>query len=523
MNNDKPEEAGKEFITVKPADIELTQTSPSEKKPQPKSPAGKPNHFIWTGLVILVCIALGVIFILPQWIKPVEKITVNNESPSQENSGVNGVKTTVAKPSHAEVSPWDEAQQARLRKTSQELLAKMLEAQALLEQKGVRTWATDDYDHAINFAKEGDAAYREQQFQQANELYGKALDEFTGLVEEMETVFSEAIKTGELALTNGNSSRAKEAFDLAIMIKPDDAAALRGQQRARTLDEVLGLIAKGNDLQQNEQLGEARESYQAALDLDQYAEQAIHQLEHVNQKIRDRDFNKYMSTGYASLDGNQLADARRAFGQALKLKPGTSEAVSALEQTVQRITNNQINTWLNSAREFEKNENWTEAVSAYDKALTLDNSLVPAHEGKQYATMRAGLDQKLQKTLAQPERLFYKAVYNEAAALAQQARSIDNKGPRLSQQINNLAKMLQLASTPVTVTFQSDNQTNVTLYKVGTLGNFQNKQLSLLPGHYVAVGNRQGYRDVRVEFTVHAEKPIAPVIVLCQEKIALGK
>jgi len=42
--------------------------------------------------------------------------------------------------------------------------------------------------------------------------------------------------------------------------------------------------------------------------------------------------------------------------------------------------------------------------------------------------------------------------------------------------------------------------TDVSIYKVGKLGNFTETELTLRPGIYVAVGSRPGYRDVRLEF-----------------------
>ena len=42
----------------------------------------------------------------------------------------------------------------------------------------------------------------------------------------------------------------------------------------------------------------------------------------------------------------------------------------------------------------------------------------------------------------------------------------------------------------------SDNLTQVTIYKFGRLGSFEQKQLSLRPGKYTITGTRQGYRDV---------------------------
>ena len=101
-------------------------------------------------------------------------------------------------------------------------------------------------------------------------------------------------------------------------------------------------------------------------------------------------------------------------------------------------------------------------------------------------------------------------------------RRCPNRGRVLARQLVELNRILALADTPVTVELRSDNLTLVTVYKVGELGYFTSKVLSLRPGNYVAVGRRDGYRDVRVEFFVDPDKAMEPVVVSSAEKIALG-
>ena len=92
-------------------------------------------------------------------------------------------------------------------------------------------------------------------------------------------------------------------------------------------------------------------------------------------------------------------------------------------------------------------------------------------------------------------------------------------GPRLAAQRDELSRLLKRAATPLTVPLVSDNVTNVTIYKIGRLGNFMRKEVRLRPGTYVAVGSRPGFRDVRREFRVAPEIEIEPVVVQCEEQI----
>ena len=72
---------------------------------------------------------------------------------------------------------------------------------------------------------------------------------------------------------------------------------------------------------------------------------------------------------------------------------------------------------------------------------------------------------------------------------------------------------------PLVVQLVSDNVTQVSLFKIGRFGMFANRQVELLPGNYVAVGIRPGYRDVRVEFRVAPEIDMQPIVVQCEEQI----
>ena len=92
----------------------------------------------------------------------------------------------------------------------------------------------------------------------------------------------------------------------------------------------------------------------------------------------------------------------------------------------------------------------------------------------------------------------------------------------LSGQIERLGALVRKMQTPVTVRLESDSLTRVTLYRVGELGQFTAHEIRLRPGRYVAMGIRDGYRDVRVEFTVNPDEPAPVIDIRAADKIALG-
>ena len=79
--------------------------------------------------------------------------------------------------------------------------------------------------------------------------------------------------------------------------------------------------------------------------------------------------------------------------------------------------------------------------------------------------------------------------------------------------------LLENSQVPIEIALVSDNLTDVTLQRIGNLGNFEQTAVSLKPGRYVAVGRRPGYREVREEFTVGFGLTPSTVLVQCVERV----
>jgi tetratricopeptide (TPR) repeat protein len=501
---------------ITPADIKLSHSADgSHYSKNNRADKRGVNALIWFSLGALIIIAGGVIFVLPNLTGSTNSSTIiaQKDSPS-------GVSTTTTRQSRPEVSPWSEAQLAKMRKETQDVLAELLKQQETLEEMNVEQWAESEYTRALQAAEQGDADYREREFEGAQINYQIALDIFQNLYQQSEDYYNSAMDSGGEALGTGDSEAANQSFQSALLIKPGDADAIKGFQRSESLDEVFNLIRDAEDYLENSQLDDARSSLQSALEQDPDTEIAKAQLKEVNNRITNREFNNAMTRGYAALDAREYEKARDAFSRAGKIKPNVPEVNSAMAQTNDRLTSIKINQLLSAADEHSVNEDWLSAIHAYDQALALDKSLNNAQEGREQAQWRNNLDKRLTMAIAKPERLSNNTVHKEATSILNEARSIRNSGMNLKRQIAVLSVMLEESMTPTLVIIRSNTETDVTLYRVGELGQFDRKEIELKPGAYVAVGKRENYRDVRVEFTIIANKTPPPITIQCEEKIA---
>lgn len=469
--------------------------------------------FVVGAAIVLFSAALAVVFVLPRYLASDPPPTTAAPAPAEPAQ---------ASETATNAAPVEPEAIAALRRSNQAQLEKLLELVGQLEAKNVTAWAADAFTAARGQITAGEKAYREQRYTAADAAYGHALASLQALVQRIEPVVAEAVEEGYANLAARDAAAAGKSFRFALTIDPDHEHAKRGLARAGTLDQVLALI---NEAAGYVELGDreaALKRYREALALDADAPGAAAAIERIEQQKLEAQFARAMSEGLGAFAAEKFDTAKSAFKTALQLKPGSRDAADALAQVENRMLADQIARHLHAAASAERDERWDEAARQYRQAAKLDPDLDGAAASASRASARAQLDQQIETILAKPQRLSDDGVHREARAVLAKARQQPAPAARLATQINRLENAITLARTPVVITIMSDNLTDVTLYRVGELGRFARHSLSLIPGSYVAVGKRDGFRDVRVEFNVSAAQADATITVRCEQKLAFG-
>ncbi len=233
----------------------------------------------------------------------------------------------------------------------------------------------------------------------------------------------------------------------------------------------------------------------------------------------DDGFARAMSEGLAALDRRDYAAAREAFARAAAIQPESEQSADGLARAEAGARLAAITALRNEARDLESREDWHAAKQRYEAILEIDPAVALAIDGLARSGRRAELADRLTSHLAKPQRLSSDEVLEEASAILEQASAIAAPSPKLEQQTEQLARLVQAYSTPVTATLESDQLTEVVVYKVGRLGTFDRRDLALRPGSYTVVGSRRGYRDVRRQLVIEPGVAPEPLAIRCEERI----
>ncbi|MDC3249438.1 hypothetical protein OAU08_04310, partial [Porticoccaceae bacterium] len=337
-----------------------------------------------------------------------------------------------------------------------------------------------------------------------------------------QTTLETALRDGINAIENAelaDIAPATEAAATAMAIAPEDRRSQQLAQRAGQLETLIAALNNGRQRLQTNELAAAKAYFEQAVSIDGLHIKAAAELQSANQAITEQRFRGHMSDGFAALDSNQFAAATNAFNRAAKIYSNHPAVAQALSQVATKQSQILVSRQMLQAAELEDREQWQQALELYQSLLQTDPSLTEARVKTIPVAVRAKLDNQIQAVLADPLKLSSSSQYNSAQRLLADASGIANPGPLLTQKIADLNKALQQSTTAVDVVLQSNNQTQVTLFRIAKLGAFEQTSLQLKPGRYIAAGTRMGYRDVRVEFTITGAPIKGPIRVSCDEMI----
>jgi tetratricopeptide (TPR) repeat protein len=413
----------------------------------------------------------------------------------------------------------DPASLALDKNNAEQELADFLETKAVLERLGVAEWGGQLYTDMIGLAQKADSFFMKKDFASAADIYAQAVVMAKELSARTGDIFNHLLEEGQMALAQGNGILAQRKFATALMIDSLHPVAQRGLQRSQTIEAVMQLVTSAKQHEKNNNLAVALTDYREALRIDPYFEDARQASMRVEGLIAMQQFKQLMSEGLAAFHRNDLQNARAKLQKAKSIKPDSREVLEALALVDQALRLSRIEILQQDAQAAEQNEDWETALRAYLAVLELDPNLQFAARGKERTLAQIRLVKRVEFFLKKPQELQSDTQLNNAILLLNAAGETDSKGPRLAAQLKELEVLVRQAQLPVKMTIESDNLTEIIIYRVGKLGRLTSHELNLRPGTYTVVGTRDGYHDIRQEVVLKPGQESVRITVTCRVKI----
>jgi len=472
--------------------------------------SGRQNlfKFLVLGLVCLLIMAGGALLLNYLAKHPIDTSEMTGSS-----------VTPQVKAKERSVETVDPTRVAAERESAEQKLADFMYVKNELEGSGAPEWGGDLYAEMIQVSQEADALFIEKDYIAASKKYTDATGKANELTGQIGNAYQRMIEEGRIALDEGDGELAQKKFRVALMIDPSDKLAQHGLERAKNIEKVLILIASGKHHEKNAALSFAHADYQEALRLDPESIEARKALSRVKNQIKNEAFQQLMSEGLAAFHGNNYQLAKANLLKAKSFKPESKEVEDALAQVEQAIRLARIEELRKNALNSENSEKWEQALKSYLAILEIDQHVQFAARGKERSLKQIRIIKRINFFLEAPNVLESDSQLGNAFLLVHEVEEIEPKGPRLKARLSELMRLVETAQTPIKIAIESDSITEVAVYKVGKLGRFAVRELSLRPGTYTVVGARDGYKDVRQKIVIKPGQGPLRITVKCRVKI----
>ena len=510
----------KNSTPIEAIDFETLEESAHENKNSKQAL----NHksILWFSFAALLCFVAIVFLFLPKF---VENSKQNNaakkvETPVLEIPSAEEIPEELLVEAEPEIEPELSAEEiSKLKQQAEELLLQVIEKQKLLESKAIKKWAEDEFRIALTLGSSGDEYFRKQKYTSAITSYKEAIIILDDLQLKIAPTLAMHLEKGELALTQAEKETAILHFELANAIDAENIQAVNGLKRAKTIKELYALLEQGGKFEAANRLADAKNIYQKATVLDPLSSEAKSALDRISGRLAENEFSRLISKGYAALKSRQYGDARADFLAAQKIIPNSNKPKQGIAAIEQAIREEKLAALKIEAQHFETAQAWGDAANTYQQMLTVSSSSSIAQQGLSRCQERNTILTKLDEHIENKLRLSSDGVANEAQYLLQEVASISNPGSKITQRADTLKELIQLAMQPVSITLQSDNKTDIAIFKVGKFGKFEQHKVDLKIGKYTIVGARPGFRDVRKTLVVTSDMHNKTVHVHCDEPI----
>jgi len=476
----------------------------------------------------LIAVLGGVVFFYLPTLVPTPPTAVN---PGQDPVPAEGARiaeagataeteaTNEVPPANVPLAPMEAALLERLIADGQTIATELLRKQLQLEDLAVDAWAREEYSAVVELGLAGDEHYRLEDYQAAMDNYQQAMEQLDVLLTRVGEIQSLNQARGETALLAGDEATAREAYKILNAIDPGNPEIEYALVRAENLGTVLVMMKSGEEFEQSRAFEKALAKYEAAFDLDPDWEPAAIAIDRTNVSIIQSQFNEAMSRAFTALSDGDYEAARTAFNEAGEIIPESTEPADGLLQIEIAKKQTQFAEMQQTAAAFVEKEDWGQALQSYKDALDQDPTLVFAKEGYQESLKRNNLDLALERYIKSPAVMAKDSELVKAKKILVQASREKNRGPKLKQQIRDLSLYVSLARIPVELQIRSDSKTDITVYRIASLGKISQTSMELIPGSYTIVGTRKGYRDVHENLTLLGGRGMISVDVTCTEKI----
>lgn len=359
----------------------------------------------------------------------------------------------------------------------------------------------------------------------ANGEYGTAMDHLLLLenltlemVNQADQIFEENLEKAASLLAEENYEGARRHIEKALSVH-QSPAALKLAREIEKLPQTLVLLKGARVARAENNLEKEYDFLGQVLGVAPEREEVKTRMGVLAGLIRSRNFDRHISSGFASIDDRQVKKARTHYQAAKKIDPQRPELSMLMAQLLELEKSLRVEQAVSLAEQAIRQDDWQKAKLYFARAATDAPENKTVAEGLQRADHFIELLASLDRYLKNPYRLSNPDVRKQAEKSLVQAETASGYSFAIGTQARQLSELMTRVNRLVPVTVISDNKTYVLVRSVGKVGVVFQKNIQLKPGNYTFEGARKGFKSKLVQAFISYDQDSFRVRVICDELI----
>jgi len=378
-----------------------------------------------------------------------------------------------------------------------------------------RSLAPQEFDTAFTEAGIGQEFFKAGGFIRAKKEFDLAFAALGRAEKALKDYVDERIRTAQQSVATGQRVAALESFKAALEKDPGNEVALQGMKRAEVADRVYALLLQGAEFEAKTEYAKAREAFAKAFEIDAFSAVAQQGKARNERLEKEAEFKTASDAAVAARAAKEWTKAIAAYERALKVYPQKDDIKKALADVRETAHREAVKESLAKAYDYENKYEWEQARAAYKATIDLDAKHEDAKEGYARTGRMIRTLMQFNKLVEIAEQRAQHAEFQVAIRSFNEAMAIKPSYLPLTDRVDQLRTLLLAQSQPVSVTFNSDGDSWISISNFRMLGKIRSETVNILPGDYEIVGRRKGYQDVLLMLQVRSGSTPPTVNIAC--------
>ena len=361
-------------------------------------------------------------------------------------------------------------------------------------------WDASTLNDARTGYQQGNGLYDGKRFNEAVRVYAKVLESLTYLDEVFQSTAEELRKQSYEQLGSEAYGAALTGYERLMEWFPQsteiqDSLELTRQAVALQpeIDQIKRLVAVGRIKEAENRIVEVPAGV--------WTNVLVNLRKDISSFKRDQTFKDLITLGYQHMDSKQWLEASKMFTEALELRPDSTVAIDALRSIELEVQQALVSRYQLEYPKRLESEDWVAGAEVLQALIRLDPENEHADRELRRVNDIIAIEDSLDKYIVVASDVLDKQNREAIKSLLDQTED-HSYGERVNAKRARLFRLYVQYTTPITLTLLSDNKTMVRIQPGRDVGRFKSRRLEILPGTYLLIGTRRGYREARREVVI---------------------